>query len=87
MRHRNKKMSQVYRAYNEANLKNQLSWKDITSREFYGFLGISISSGVNNSNYDHAIDRFDEANTRETLALKRIKLTRYVTFGRCSIPI
>lgn len=83
--HTNRKASQVYRAYNEANpTKKQLSWKDITNREFYGFLGILISSGINNSNYDYTIDMWRSSSYplyRATMGINRFwNILRFIRF-------
>lgn len=56
VRHMNKKAYLKYIEHTTKRIRRKNSFHRKTSRELYGFLGILISSGVNNSNYDHTTD-------------------------------
>jgi len=49
----NKKASAVYAEFNKHPENEPCVWKDVTLCKTYGFLGILICAGANNSNTDH----------------------------------
>ena len=86
IRHTNKKATAVYKTYNETHpTRKQAVWKDLTPSELYGFLGILIAAGANNSNTDHTTDMWKTLSYplyQATMGINRFwNILRFIPFG------
>ncbi|XP_071052904.1 uncharacterized protein [Onthophagus taurus] len=80
----NNKATKVYNNYNGNNPDSQRLWKPITIQEMYAFIGVLISSGVNNSNVDHTSEMWKSTSYplyRASMGVNRFRsIMRFIRF-------